>query len=66
MCVCIIHVFAYRYRFKSGTTINFLLYMYDIKLYAKSVQDISLLIHVTQIYCEDIGRSFGLECVAGY
>ena len=31
---------TYGYRFKSGTTINHLLYMDDIKLYAKNEQDI--------------------------
>ena len=37
----------YGYRFKSGTTINHLLYMDDIKLYAKNEQDIDSLIHLT-------------------
>ena len=31
---------TYRYRFKSGTTINHLIYMDDIKLYAKNEQNI--------------------------
>lgn len=37
-----------------------LLYV-DIKLYAKNKQDIYLLIHLTWIYNEDIGMSFGLD-----
>ena len=36
---------AYGYRFKGGTHINGLLYMKDIKLYAKNEQYIDSLIH---------------------
>ena len=52
---------GYGYKFKSGATISHLLYMDDIKLYAKNERDIDSLIHLTRIYSEDIGMSFGLE-----
>ena len=51
---------TYGYRFKSGTTINHLLYMDDIKLYAKNEQDIDSLIHLTRVFSSDIGMTFGL------
>ena len=35
--------------------------MDGIKLYAKNEWDIESLIHLTRIYSEDIGMSFGLE-----
>lgn len=49
------------YKFKSEITVSHLLYMNVIKLYAKSEQDIDLLICLTWIYREDIGMSFRLE-----
>uniref|UniRef100_A0A8C4WGB1 Reverse transcriptase domain-containing protein n=1 Tax=Gopherus evgoodei TaxID=1825980 RepID=A0A8C4WGB1_9SAUR len=52
---------GYGYGFRNGTTISHLLYMDDIKLYAKNERDIDSLIHLTRIYSEDIGMSFGLE-----
>jgi hypothetical protein len=52
---------AYGYKFKSGTKINHLFYMDDIKLYAKSEREIDSLIHLTRIFSKDIGMSFGLE-----
>ena len=51
---------TYGYRFKSGTTFNHLLYMDDIKLYAKNEQDIDSLIHLTRVFSSDIGMKFGL------
>ena len=51
---------AYGSRFKSGTTINHLLNMGDIKLYAKNEQDIDSLIHLTRVFSFDIGMTFGL------
>ena len=50
----------YGYSFKSGTTINHLLYMDDIKLYAKNERDIDSLIHLTRVFSCDIGMTFGL------
>lgn len=52
---------GYGYRLRNGATISHLLYMDDIKLYAKSERDIDSLIHTTRIYSTDIGMSFGLE-----
>ncbi|TWW76590.1 hypothetical protein D4764_13G0012520 [Takifugu flavidus] len=46
---------GYGYQFQSGTTINHLLYMDDIKLYAKNKRDIDSLINLTSIYSKDIG-----------
>ena len=50
---------TYGYRFKSGTTINHLLYMDDIKRYAKNEQDIGSLIHLTRVFSSDIDMTFG-------
>ena len=52
---------GYGYRFRSGATISHLLYMDDIKLYARSEREIDSLIHTTRIYSDDIGMSFGLD-----
>ncbi len=52
---------GYGYRFRSGTIISHLLYMDDIKLYARNERDIDSLIHTTRIYSNDIGMSFGLD-----
>uniref|UniRef100_A0A3B5PPD0 Reverse transcriptase domain-containing protein n=1 Tax=Xiphophorus maculatus TaxID=8083 RepID=A0A3B5PPD0_XIPMA len=57
----IINKTGYGYRLKNGANISHLLYMDDIKLYAKSERDIDSLIHTTRIYSTDIGMSFGLE-----
>jgi len=51
---------GYRYLFQSVSTISHLLYMDDIKLYARSEQDTDSLIHHTMIYRNDIRMSFGL------
>ena len=51
---------TYGYQFKSGTTINHLLYMGDIKLYSKNEQDIDSLIHLTLMFKSGIGMTFGL------
>ncbi|TWW78234.1 hypothetical protein D4764_11G0003550 [Takifugu flavidus] len=54
-------IITYRYQFRSGTTVSHLLYMDDIKLYAKNERDIDSLIHLTRIYSKDIWMSFGLD-----
>ena len=54
---------TYGYRFKSGTTINHLLFMDDLKLYAKNEQDIDSLIHLTRVFSSYIGMTFGLAKV---
>ena len=50
----------YGYRFKIGTTINHLLYMDEIKLYAKNEQDIDSMIHLTRVFSYDINITFGV------
>ena len=52
---------GYRYRFQSGVTISHLLYLDDIKLYARNERDIDSLIHITRLYSNDSGRSFRLD-----
>ena len=52
---------TYGYRFKSGNTINHLLYMNYIKLYAKNEQDIDSLIHLTQVFSSNIGMTLSTE-----
>ncbi|XP_015229127.1 PREDICTED: complement C3-like [Cyprinodon variegatus] len=46
---------------KDNMMTSHLLYMDDIKLYARSEQDIDSLIHTSRIYSNDIGISFGLD-----
>uniref|UniRef100_A0A669EZW7 Reverse transcriptase domain-containing protein n=1 Tax=Oreochromis niloticus TaxID=8128 RepID=A0A669EZW7_ORENI len=57
----IINKTGYGYRLRNGAVVSHLLYMDDIKLYAKSERDIDSLIHTTRLYSNDIGMSFGLE-----
>uniref|UniRef100_A0A7N8XHF5 Reverse transcriptase domain-containing protein n=1 Tax=Mastacembelus armatus TaxID=205130 RepID=A0A7N8XHF5_9TELE len=52
---------GFGYRLRNGATISHLLYMDDIKLYARTERDIDSLIHTTRIYSNDIGMSFGLD-----
>ena len=51
---------TYGYKFKSGTTLNHLLYIDDIRLYAKNEQDIDSLIHLTLVFSSNFGMIFGL------
>ena len=51
---------VYGYRLNSGTAINHLSYIDDIKLYAENEQDINSLIHLTQVISSDIDVTFGL------
>ena len=41
--------------------INHLMYMDDIKLFAKNEKELETLIHAVRIYNQDIGTEFGLE-----
>ena len=41
--------------------INYLMYMVDIKLFAKNEKELETLIHAVRIYSQDIGREFGIE-----
>ncbi|XP_067945181.1 uncharacterized protein [Watersipora subatra] len=51
----------YGYQFKSGTKINHLFYMDDIKLYANKEKDIDSLIHLSQVHSKNIGMTFSIE-----
>ena len=51
---------TYGYRFKSGTTVNHVLYIDDIKLYAKNEQDIDSLIRLTWMFSSYISMTFGM------
>merc|ERR1712100_203692 len=50
------------YRFsKSKKQINHLLFMDDLKLYAKDEADLDKLINVVSVFSRDIGMEFGLD-----
>ena len=51
---------VYGYWLRSGA-ISHLLYMDDVKPYAKTERDIYSLMYLTMIYSKDIGMSFRLE-----
>ena len=40
---------------------NHLMYMDDIKLFAKNEKELETLIHAVRIYTHDIGMEFGIE-----
>ena len=46
---------------KSQEKINHLMYMDDIKLFAKNEKELKTLIHTVRIYSQDIGMEFGIE-----
>ena len=46
---------------KSQEKINHLMYMNDIKLFAKNEKELDTLIHAVRIYSQDIGMEFGIE-----
>ena len=46
---------------KSQENINYLMYMDDIKLFAKNEKELETLIHAVGIYIQDIGMEFGIE-----
>ena len=45
---------------RSQEKINHLMYMYDIKLFAKNEKELETLIHAVRIYSQDIGMEFGI------
>ena len=49
------------YKFRTGETINQLLFMDDLKLYSKSEKALDCLIQTTRIFSEDIGMQFGID-----
>ena len=46
---------------KSQKKINHLMYMDDIKLFAKNEKELETLIQTVRIYIQDIGMEFGIE-----
>ena len=46
---------------RSQEKINHLMYMDDIKLFAKKEKEVETLIHAVRIYNQDIGMEFGIE-----
>ena len=46
---------------RSQKKINHLMYMDDIKLFAKNEKELETLIHAVRIYSQDIGMEFGIE-----
>ena len=49
---------------RSQEKINHLMYMDDIKLFAKNEKELETLIHTVRIYSQNIGMEFGIEeCV---
>ena len=51
-----------RYKFsKSQEKINHLMYMDDIKLFAKNEKELESLIQTVRIYSQDIGMEFDME-----
>ena len=49
------------YSFWSGLVINHLLYMDDLKLFAKSEQQLESLIHITHKFSAEMGMHFGFQ-----
>ena len=46
---------------RSEEKINHLMYMDDIKLFAKNEKELETIIHAVRIYSQDIGMEFGIE-----
>ena len=46
---------------RSQEIVNHLMYMDDIKLFAKNEKELEALIHIVRIYSRDIGMEFGIE-----
>ena len=46
---------------RSQEKVNHLMYMDDIKLFAKNEKEVENLIHTVRIYCQNIGMEFGIE-----
>ena len=46
---------------RSEEKINHLMYMYDIKLFAKNEKELETLVHAVRMYSQDIGMEFGID-----
>ena len=49
------------YKLRSQEKIHHLMYMDDIKLFAKNEKELETLIHTVRIYSQDIGMEFSIE-----
>ena len=49
------------YKLSRSQEINHLMYMDDIKLFAKNEKELETIIHAVRIYSQDIGMEFGRE-----
>ena len=49
---------------RSQEKMNHLMYMDDIKLFAKNKKELETIIHTVRIYIQDIGMKFGIEMCA--
>ena len=49
---------------RSQEKFNHLMYMDDIKLFAKNEKELETLIHIIRIHSQDIGMEFGIEICA--
>ena len=58
---CVLRKTKLTYTLKNKSKLNHLLYMDDLKLYAKSQNEIESLIHTVSIFSNDIGMEFGLD-----
>ena len=57
----ILHKSNMGYTMRTGEKLNHLLYMDDLKLYAKTEDQVNSLIHTTRIFSNDIGMEFGIS-----
>ena len=58
---CVLRKTKPTYTLKTKSKLNHLLYMDDLKLYAKNQTEIESLIHTVRIFSDDIGMEFGLD-----
>ena len=49
------------YKLRSQEKVNHLIYMDDIKLFAKNEKELKTIIHTVRIYSQNIGMGFGIE-----
>ena len=61
LMTCVLRKTKPAYTLKNKSKLNHLLYMDDLKLYAKSQNEIESLIHTVRIFSDDIGMEFRLD-----
>jgi len=52
---------SYGYRLRTGTLVQHLLYMDDLKLYGRNENDLNLLLRTVSIFCEDVNMTINLK-----